>query len=744
MIDKLQWITWSIIPLVYDESLSYVELLNKVVAKLNEVIDATNDFSGDVKDAVTEWLEGNGEKALEDAVNAAVASYMQTGDFKKILTDALATQSDVISDAASEAAAAWLNDTTGQDVVKAETDAAFANYVKSDEFAKLVESFVTDLDDIKRGQTLDIKQINQFDVYSADVELTSAKMSSDYSVNKTNAYLSLDEASATLAYGTGVDLSIIDDRIVLSKPLYLGGEGGANQKQIKRVAEPTEDADAATKQYVDNAVKSGGGGAAGKGYVQFVYCYQISKTEYSCSRSYEWIKTQINSGSTIKLKLDNKLLDLTGDYSNIEDQYEMVFTNAQGYPANVTASQTEADTEQVEFQTVIIDSNDHVIVLGNNISLNDYVRTDGTNTFTSSQSMGNNTLRDLAAPFNATDAANKAYVDSHGGFFVNKITYASDGSYTCDYKFDQITDPSTYAVLIAGEWQTDQPLMCRYTGLTKNVEQDDGSVRTTYEYEGYYSPDVHTLCKRTVFISSDNTVSTLVVDMFQNELRLANSFVIGTVTGTSAANFQCDVLYADLLYGINNGKKVMIAKDGVIYETTPLTVGTNALTFQHLYVSGTRLYTLSLKITSAETISISTAYNDIVAAHVPEWHVDFASSAITDAEDFTVNEYMPQHVKYSISGVSGSIKVAFTLSMYETNASDYSTISGSTIVTSDSCIDIISMTSDTGWDVWMFDGANAVMLGTTDYPYVGKFIYKTTYSSSGAGASTNSRIYSLR
>ena len=44
-IPYLKWITYAIMPLVYDESLSYVELLNKVVAKLNEVIEQTNNLS---------------------------------------------------------------------------------------------------------------------------------------------------------------------------------------------------------------------------------------------------------------------------------------------------------------------------------------------------------------------------------------------------------------------------------------------------------------------------------------------------------------------------------------------------------------------------------------------------------------------------------------------------------------------------------------------------------------------------
>lgn len=38
MIDKLRYYAYKILPLVYDESLSYYEVLNKVVFKVNEVI----------------------------------------------------------------------------------------------------------------------------------------------------------------------------------------------------------------------------------------------------------------------------------------------------------------------------------------------------------------------------------------------------------------------------------------------------------------------------------------------------------------------------------------------------------------------------------------------------------------------------------------------------------------------------------------------------------------------------------
>ena len=39
MIDKLRYYAYKILPLVYDESLSYYEVLNRVAFKVNEVIE---------------------------------------------------------------------------------------------------------------------------------------------------------------------------------------------------------------------------------------------------------------------------------------------------------------------------------------------------------------------------------------------------------------------------------------------------------------------------------------------------------------------------------------------------------------------------------------------------------------------------------------------------------------------------------------------------------------------------------
>lgn len=56
-IDKFDYWVQKVLPMVYDDSLSYYELLNKVVMKLNEVIDESNKyFEQDLKSFVASVL----------------------------------------------------------------------------------------------------------------------------------------------------------------------------------------------------------------------------------------------------------------------------------------------------------------------------------------------------------------------------------------------------------------------------------------------------------------------------------------------------------------------------------------------------------------------------------------------------------------------------------------------------------------------------------------------------------------
>lgn len=57
MVDKLRYYAYKILPLVYDESLSYYEVLSKVVNKVNEVIDyVDNVMVGRIKELVSDLV----------------------------------------------------------------------------------------------------------------------------------------------------------------------------------------------------------------------------------------------------------------------------------------------------------------------------------------------------------------------------------------------------------------------------------------------------------------------------------------------------------------------------------------------------------------------------------------------------------------------------------------------------------------------------------------------------------------
>lgn len=81
-----------VLPLVYDDSLSYYELLNKVVKKLNEVIGVTNDISGTIESEVSEilttWLS---DGTLSEIIGDTLANLRGDVDALTIAMDRLET-----------------------------------------------------------------------------------------------------------------------------------------------------------------------------------------------------------------------------------------------------------------------------------------------------------------------------------------------------------------------------------------------------------------------------------------------------------------------------------------------------------------------------------------------------------------------------------------------------------------------------------------------------------------------------
>ena len=70
MIEDLRFRVQAVLPTVYDDSLSYYELLNKVVQKLNEVIDATNTMSENFQES----LRAETDRVLREWLNDGTIS----------------------------------------------------------------------------------------------------------------------------------------------------------------------------------------------------------------------------------------------------------------------------------------------------------------------------------------------------------------------------------------------------------------------------------------------------------------------------------------------------------------------------------------------------------------------------------------------------------------------------------------------------------------------------------------------
>lgn len=87
MIDKLKFWCYKVLPLVYDDSLSYYEVLCKVVTKLNEVIDAytaQGEPFRELQEAVAElqkWVDEFDTTFIEKVVQEYLEKMVKTVTF---------------------------------------------------------------------------------------------------------------------------------------------------------------------------------------------------------------------------------------------------------------------------------------------------------------------------------------------------------------------------------------------------------------------------------------------------------------------------------------------------------------------------------------------------------------------------------------------------------------------------------------------------------------------------------------
>lgn len=82
-----------VLPLVYDESLSYYEVLCKVVKYINELIDSDKEIVSDINDLRTEltevqnWIDNFNYDPLLDMVKEMVDKYITIGIYFELTDD---------------------------------------------------------------------------------------------------------------------------------------------------------------------------------------------------------------------------------------------------------------------------------------------------------------------------------------------------------------------------------------------------------------------------------------------------------------------------------------------------------------------------------------------------------------------------------------------------------------------------------------------------------------------------------
>ena len=409
-IPYLKWITYAIMPLVYDESLSYVELLNKVVAKLNEVIEQTNNLSTHIDSVLSEWLETpEAQAAIQESIGKYIDEYAKTPDFNAILVNALSTQSDEITAAARSAAETWLNSAAGKSAIGADVDAYMETYINTDAFKNLVSGFVASLDDIKRGTALDIRQKESIMIAAPIVDIFGCNVAFDYSTSPGYA-LEITYDGIAVAGGDKVYFQASGNEIAVGVPINMG------ENRIIDVKDPVSPKDAANKAYVDSKISGGGGGGSGIKYIELTYSaaddrYHSRETFTEVMAAYPNVAAVFAAGDR------NVFFPISTDGATI------VFgavTITEGNNVKISsAKRVTLNSDNVWTYVEVNDSN------GN------YVRTNGSMPFTASQSMGGNRLVSLAEPVNDNDAATLKTVRNAAGIVLRGTAlFNADGTIT--------------------------------------------------------------------------------------------------------------------------------------------------------------------------------------------------------------------------------------------------------------------------------------------------------------------------
>ena len=408
-IPYLKWITYAIMPLVYDQSLSYVELLNKVVAKLNEVIEQTNNLSTHIDNVLSEWLETpEAQAAIQESIGKYIDEFAKTPDFNAILVNALSTQSEEITAAARSAAETWLNSAAGRSAIGTDVNAYMETYINTDAFKTLVSGFVAELDDIKRGTALDIRQKESVNIAAPYVKIDGCDVAFDYATSLGYEVEITKEGIAV----TGKDNLYF---LANNDGMTVGANLNMGENLIINVKEPVSPKDAANKAYVDSKI---GGGAGGSGIKYIELTYSAADDRYHSRETFTEVMAAYPNVAAVFASGDRNVF-----FPIATDGASIVFgavTITEGNNVKLSsARRVTLNSDNIWTYVEVNDSNAN------------YVRINGSVPFTASQSMGGNRLVSLADPVNDNDAATLKTVRNAAGIVLRgTAVFNSDGRIT--------------------------------------------------------------------------------------------------------------------------------------------------------------------------------------------------------------------------------------------------------------------------------------------------------------------------
>ena len=197
----------------------------------------------------------------------------------------------------------------------------------------------------------------------------------------------------------------------------LGKNLDAKTNRIINLPTPEAAHEAANKFYVDQAISNipggGGGGGGGGAGVITVDIERNSQGIWRASKTFLEIARNLNYGNVVKAVIRDGREPNVLTCSSYRGEIKFTGVTAVAWPEVTITGRNKPSRYYIT--TVTISNNNQVKVDETEWNSADFILTDGSMEFTNAQSMGNNQLRDLAAPTRDTDAATKGYVDSHGG-----------------------------------------------------------------------------------------------------------------------------------------------------------------------------------------------------------------------------------------------------------------------------------------------------------------------------------------